>query len=176
MGSRRRYIWGLTPDVTRSTVPPVGELPGVDRYGLSALCCAADGSGLEPVTGESSVLACPRCGHRTDRPGDGVLGDGFDVVHRQWGLRGDPHAWSALRDLVGSTPTPATVEAVRAAFVDGLARVVGVDIDASDAPRVRREELDHGGMSGGQVDLDFWRVKGVPLLVDRAVARAPRRA
>lgn len=116
---------------------------------------------------------CPRCGHRTDALGTGVLDDGFDVIHRQWGLRGDPHAWRALRDLLGAVPTPAAPETVRAAYVEGLAQVVGVNIDSSADHQVVRRDLDHGGMSGGVVDLDWWRVKGVPLLVDRAIDRRP---
>lgn len=148
-------------------------LPVLDEHGAAALHCAADGSALAPAPGEPLVLVCTRCGRRTDEPGTGVLGDGFDVVHRQWGLRGDPHAWAALRDLVADTPTPATAEEVRAAYVAGLARVVGVDVDTSDQHQVIRGELDHGGMSGGVVDLDWWRSKGIPLLVDRALDRRP---
>lgn len=119
------------------------------------------------------MLACPSCGHRTDEPGRGVLGDGFDILHRQWGLRGDPHVWGAIRDLVGSTPTPPTREAVRAAFVDAVRQVVEVDLDRTDESRVHRQRLDHGGMSGGMVDLDWWRTKGLPLLVERAWERRP---
>ncbi len=102
-----------------------------------------------------------------------MLGDAFDIAHRQWGLRGDPHAWNAMRELVASTPTPPTADAVRAAFVDALNRVADVDIDHTDEPQVFRQHLDHGGMSGGSVNVEWWRTQGIPLLVDRAITRSP---
>ncbi len=135
--------------------------------------CAADGGRLEPLAGVPGVLQCPTCRHRTDEPGDGVLGDGFDVNLRQWGLRGDMHAWQAMRELVATTPTPTDREAVRAAYVDALRRVADVDVDDTDEQVVHRAHLDHGGMSGGSVDVGWWRTKGIPLLVERAVDRRP---
>ena len=102
-----------------------------------------------------------------------MLADGFDLVHRQWGLRADPHIWSAVRDLVGPTPTPATRDEVRAAFVDAVRQVADVDLEHTEDLHPYRRHLDRGGMSGGVVDVQWWRTKGVPLLVDRAWARRP---
>ena len=144
----------------------------VGEHGVGAYSCAVDGAALQAVPG-APALWCPRCDHRTDAPGAGVLGDGFDVVHRQWGLRGDPHLWAALRDRVAATPTPATEAAIREAFVDALGAVAGFDLDATTEAHVHRPELDHGGMSGGTVDVGWWRTKGIPLLVARALARRP---
>lgn len=149
------------------------EEDGIEVHRMVGYVCAADGAPLEPVGGGADVLRCPNCGHRTDRPGEGRLGDGFDVNHRQWGLRGDLQAWQAMRDLVGATPTPNDREAVRAAYVDALRRVADVDIDQTNERVVHRPHLDHGGMSGGSVDVEWWRSKGLPLLVERAVQRRP---
>jgi hypothetical protein len=151
----------------------VGGLAETDGYGMAAYVCASDQTPLEPVADAPGVLQCPTCAHRTDTAGDGVLADGFDVIHRQWGLRGDVHAWRAMRVLVGATPTPPDREAVRSAYVDALRRVADVDLDRTDEPVVHRSHLDHGGMSGGSVDLEWWRTKGLPLLVDRAFDRRP---
>ncbi len=151
----------------------MGNLTEADGYGLSAYLCSRDRARLVSIPDAPGVLRCPTCGHRTDARGEGVLEDGFDVLHRQWGLRGDPHAWSALRDLVGATPTPPERAAVRAAFVDGLRRVADVDLDTVEDAVVYRERLDHGGMSGGSLDMNWWRTKGIPLLVDRATGRRP---
>ena len=137
-----------------------------------AYSCADDSSALT-VVADGPVLQCPTCGHRTDEPGDGVLGDGFDIVHRQWGTRGDPHAWRALRELVAATPTPTSPESARRAFVDGLRQVADVDVDTTDEKYAYRRHLDHGGMSGGNVNVEWWRTKGIPLLVDRAIGRRP---
>lgn len=145
----------------------------IDQYGRPAYCCATDGSALEGPADEA-VLRCPTCEHRTDTPGDGVLADGFDIVHRQWGLRGDPHVWRAIRDQLADVPTPSDAEAVRQLFVASVAEVAQVDIDAETETSVYRRHLDHGGMSGGSVDIRWWRTKGIPLLVERALARRPR--
>jgi hypothetical protein len=151
----------------------VGALTEKDRFGLAAYACARDGTPLEAVADAPGVLRCPKCGHRSDAPGDGELGDGFDIVHRQWGLRGDPHAWAAMRDLVAATPTPPERDAIRAAYLDALRRVADVDLDGTEDATVHRDHLDHGGMSGGRLDLAWWRSKGIPLLVDRAADRRP---
>lgn len=146
---------------------------GTDGDQMVGDVCAADGAQLEPLDGSAGTWRCPNCGHRTDEPGEGLLGDGFDVNHRQWGLRGDLHAWQAMRDLVATTPTPNDRDAVRAAYVDALRQVADVDIDHTGERVVHRAQLDHGGMSGGSVDVEWWRTKGIPLLVERAVQRRP---
>lgn len=146
-------------------------MEATDEYGLHAFECSADGSPMEDVGG--GVLACRRCGHRTDEPGTGTLGDAFDVRHRQWGLRGDPHVWGALHEELSGEPTPADAAAVRQVFVDALRRVADVDPDGDVQGAVRREEFAHGGMSSGMVDVEWWRVKGLPLLVSRAADRRP---
>ncbi len=148
-------------------------LQRLDGYGFAAYHCAQDPCALDVVSEDGPVLQCPTCGHRTDEPGRGLLDDGFDIVHRQWGARGDPHAWRALRDLVGTTATPSNPAATRQAFVDGLRQVAGFDLDTAVEHYQYRRDLDHGGMSGGNVDIEWWRDKGVPLLVDRAISRRP---
>jgi hypothetical protein len=90
------------------------------------------------------------------------------AADRQWRLRGDPHVWNALRDRLAGTPTPDGADAVRAAYVAAFNELVGIDLDTEPEKQVFRKELDHGGMSGGSVDLGWWRAKGMPLLVERA--------
>lgn len=151
----------------------VASLATADEYGFAAYVCASDGKQLEPVPDGAGVLRCPLCGHRTDEPGSGVLGDAFDISHRQKGLRGDVHAWNEMLELVATAPTPPTADAVRAAFVDALRRVADVDIDHTHEQQVFRQHLNHGGMSGGGVHVEWWRTRGIPLLVDRATTRRP---
>jgi hypothetical protein len=54
----------------------------VDAYGMPAYSCGRDNTAMQPVPDATGVLACPRCGHRTDATGAGTLADGFDVIHR----------------------------------------------------------------------------------------------
>ena len=96
------------------------------------------------------------------------LGDAFDVLPGQWGVRGDPHVWQAMRERLAHTPTPDTAEAVRAALLDAFNSIVDVDLDTETERYVRRNEFDHGGMSGGMVDIEWWRTKGMPHLVEEA--------
>jgi hypothetical protein len=81
-----------------------------------------------------------------------------------------------MREMLATTPTPAERDAVRRAYVDALREVAGVDLDSETAEQVHRPDLDHGGMSGGQLSVTWWRETGLPLLVDRAVARRPAAA
>lgn len=140
----------------------------LDRYGYPAYCCADDGGTMQPLPEAPGVQACATCGYRTDARGRGTLADGFDVVHRQWGLRADPHVWRALRERLADVPTPAGEDDVRRAYAAAFGAITGLDLDAEPERRVYLEDLDHGGMSGGVVDLEWWRTKGLPLLVERA--------
>ena len=143
---------------------------------MAAYRCAFDQAELAAVEATPGVLQCPKCGYRTDTPGSGALADGFDVLHRQWGTRGDPHVWRAIRERIGATPTPDADDAVRHAYVDALREVTGVDVDASQEPSIYLETYNFGGMGGGHVSLEWWRTKGIPLLTERATARRPARS
>jgi hypothetical protein len=163
---------GGRPELIHSRI---SIMDAVDGSGMAAYYCGRDRTPMQAVPDAPGVLRCARCGHRTDLPGAGVLADGFDVVHRQWGLRGDPHVWEALRTAVGGDPTPADPAEVQAAFSAGLRRVAGIDVESGDGQAVQRGEFAHGGMSSGMVDVGWWRDRGVPLLVQRAVQRRPAR-
>lgn len=154
------------------------SLRALDDHGSHAYehatCAVGSGWGRAMVAGPDGSLVCRACGYREDSPGTGTLADGFDLVHRQWGLRGDPHVWAELRDRLRDVPTPGDLppDDVRSAVLDTFAEITGVDLDAAREARVYRAELDHGGMSGGVVDLGWWRDKGLPLIVERATGRA----
>jgi hypothetical protein len=95
----------------------------------------------------------------------------FEPGPHQFGVRGDLWVWQAMQERLTGRPLPdgddEVGEVLRAAFTD----VVGIDPDGpgeGDSPYVRRDELDHGGMSGGLISLPWWRDTGLPLLVSRA--------
>jgi hypothetical protein len=89
------------------------------------------------------------------------------------GLRADPHAWSEMYPLVASTPTTPSPDEARRICVAALRRVIGIDIDATTEPPICIERSNHGGMGGGHIDLSWWRAKGIPLVIDRAILRRP---
>jgi hypothetical protein len=94
--------------------------------------------------------------------------DLFDPEPEQWGLRGDPWVWRALRDHLGESYLPPSVGEVESMLYTAFNRVVAVDLATETAPSVYREEFAHGGMSSGQIHLETWRVVLLPLLLDRA--------
>jgi hypothetical protein len=96
------------------------------------------------------------------------VADLFDPEPEQWGLRGDPWVWRALRDHLGESYLPPSVGEVESMLYTAFNRVVAVDLASETAPSVYREEFAHGGMSSGQIHLETWRVVLLPLLLDRA--------
>lgn len=70
----------------------------------------------------------------------------FDPEPEQWGLRGDPHVWRGMRDLLAQTYQPATVaEGVRL-LEDAYRSVVGLDVhDKASEDRVFRPKFNSGG-------------------------------
>ena len=111
---------------------------------------------------------------RDDNVGVSTLADAFEEQPHQWGLRGDPHVWAAMRELLAEAPVPEGEDAVRAAYVAAFAAVTRLDLDTETEDMVFRKELDHGGMSGDMVDLRWWRATGIPFLVRRAAEMSDR--
>ena len=99
-----------------------------------------------------------------------VVADLFDPEPPQWGLRGDPWVWRALRDHLGDSYLPPSAAEVESMLYAAFNRLVAVDLATDVATEVYREEFAHGGLSSGHVSLDVWRSYLMPLLVDRAVA------
>lgn len=95
----------------------------------------------------------------------------FSPPDVQWGLRGDVHVWDLMRvDLSDARVPPSADEAIGLVH-ESFRRVVGVSLsDDQLPPHVFREELDHGGMSGGHVSIEAWRERLMPVLEQRARA------
>ncbi|WP_187703052.1 hypothetical protein [Nocardia yunnanensis] len=102
----------------------------------------------------------------------------FDALfHRtpvQWGLRGDPQLWDALRERFRGQPVPREFWDVRKAVEAGMAEILGIELGAvqsRDADHVQIPRFELGfGMTDGTVSLRWWRDTGIPLLIDRAGA------
>jgi hypothetical protein len=98
------------------------------------------------------------------------VADLFDPEPEQWGLRGDPWVWRALRDHLGEAYLPPSVGETEAMLYTAFNRLVAVDLATETASSVYRDAFAHGGMSSGQVHLETWRAVLMPLLIDRADA------
>jgi hypothetical protein len=93
----------------------------------------------------------------------------FAAPEVQWGLRGDPHVWELLRVDLSDVRIPASADTAIRLVHESFERILGVRLDDPDLPdHVFREELDHGGMSGGHVSIEAWRERLMPLLEERA--------
>lgn len=101
-----------------------------------------------------------------------MMADLFASEPEQWGLRGDPHAWQAIRHHLNDTPMPCNPANAERMLKEAFRTVVGVDLgDPRATESVFREEFAHGGMSSGLVHLPTWRDRLIPTLVNRVCVR-----
>ncbi|WP_326755108.1 hypothetical protein OH738_10735 [Streptomyces hirsutus] len=97
-----------------------------------------------------------------------TMADLFDPEPEQWGLRGDPYAWRALRDHLSGSEIPTSADEVLGLLRAAFSEVVGIDLVTERETQVYREQYAHGGMSSGYICLPTWRDQLMPLLVKRA--------
>lgn len=101
-----------------------------------------------------------------------VMSELFEREPEQWGLRGDPWVWAAMRTRLASTCVPPGTGAVQRLLLDTFAEVVGVDLSVDPLPDelqlVHRDEPTRRGESSGFVDALRWQRRLIPLLVSRA--------
>lgn len=91
----------------------------------------------------------------------------FEEEPEQWGLRGDPYVWAAIREHLAGRPLPDDDTTLEESLLTAFTAVVGVDLRTESADQVYRKEFAHGGMSSGHVSLRIWRDRLIPLLVSR---------
>jgi hypothetical protein len=96
------------------------------------------------------------------------VADLFDPEPEQWGLRGDPYVWRALRDHLSGTDIPTSVDEVVSLLQAAFTELVGLDLVGDPAEAMYLEQYAHGGMSSGGIHLDTWRQRLMPMLAERA--------
>ncbi len=100
------------------------------------------------------------------------LGDLFAPEPEQWGLRGDPWVWAAMRGRLDHREIPDTDEQVEQVLTDTFRELVNVELTqgslGKDEEQVYREQFSRGGMSSGLVHVVSWRDRLIPLLLSRA--------
>lgn len=89
--------------------------------------------------------------------------DLFKSKPTPWGLRGDPHLWEALGGWFEGTQWPDSAELFHQQLNAAFAELTGHSIH-SETP-IPVEAFRTGGMSSGMVSPDFWRERGIPILL-----------
>lgn len=94
--------------------------------------------------------------------------DGIWSPPWQWGQRGDPYLWGALREHFATTPWPTDVGQLDTLFAAAFEALTGQPLAAAAPIHVPR--FAHGGMTSGYVMPAWWRDKGLPYVRRRFLA------
>ncbi len=97
-----------------------------------------------------------------------TLADLFMPEPAQWGLRGDPHLWRAMRVYFAETPLPTQAAELAEKVEQAFWALSGQPL--ATAEKFYVEEFAHGGMSSGYIWPEFWREQALPLLQARLAA------
>lgn len=83
-----------------------------------------------------------------------------------WGLRGDPYLWDELEQVFANIPAPCS----KTSFIDYFEKFFQKLTNHSfntEAESIFVEKYARGGMSSGQISMEFWRKKALLLLLNR---------
>lgn len=95
------------------------------------------------------------------------IGRLFDPDPAQWGLRGDPYLWRALRANLANTPLTADRGRLEDLIRERAEAIIGTPLSTDDEV-IRVPEFDPGhGMSAGAVSPEWWNSTGIRILLDR---------
>jgi ADP-ribose pyrophosphatase YjhB (NUDIX family) len=83
----------------------------------------------------------------------------------QWGLRGDPYLWGEMQHHLKDVRPPDTSEQLVVLIESAFEELTGHPV--SWPAQIHLEKYNHGGMSTGMVDPEFWREILIPLLRSR---------
>lgn len=89
----------------------------------------------------------------------------FDPVPVQWGLRGDPNLWQAMRARLANVVCPESASELERLLKQTYEAITGHSFKQTQPFVI--ESFKHGGMSSGMVSPEFWRDTAIPLLCGR---------
>ena len=93
----------------------------------------------------------------------------FSPEPSQWGLRGDPYLWREMAEQFQGVPLPETSRELLFVLEEAFLKLTGHPVSYPEHFRLDRHA--HGGMSSGGIATEFWRERGIPLLLSRYVAQ-----
>lgn len=91
----------------------------------------------------------------------------FEREPVQWGLRGDPYFWQALKAHFQQVPLPYAPEALRQDVLEIFNKLTGAQMQAGQTYYLQAYASPQGGMSSGMISGDFWLETGIPELMHR---------
>jgi hypothetical protein len=97
----------------------------------------------------------------------------FDSPPAQWGLRGDPELWLAMRGLFAGTPMPLSPAELEVRVAQAFQALCSRPLSSDQCFRVPR--FERGGMSNGAISPQFWRDRALPMLKKRWELQAEAR-
>lgn len=89
----------------------------------------------------------------------------------QWGLRGDPYLWRAMREHFASIPMPSSVLEFEQKIASAFEKLTRHTLSSTENFSVK--EFAHGGMSSGWIAPEFWRTQALALLKKRYAQAFP---
>lgn len=90
----------------------------------------------------------------------------FDEEPSQWGLRGDPVLWEAMRKSFHAVALPKSITALVGLIEMRFEELTGQPLQGLSPLQVA--QFAQGGMSSGMIDRQgFWIQKALPLLIRR---------
>ncbi|WP_428380962.1 hypothetical protein [Nevskia ramosa] len=87
----------------------------------------------------------------------------------QMGLRGDWYLWGEMAERFQGMPLPKSSPELSAALEEMFEKLTGRPL--SHSGHLYLERHAHGGMSSGGISTEFWRERGLPLLLSRFTAQ-----
>lgn len=89
----------------------------------------------------------------------------FEEEPKYWGLRGDPYLWEEMRKEFSTVPITISLEEFEKEFQETFEKLTGSPL--ASGCDIFLSKYAHGGMSSGQICVEFWIEDALPLLVER---------
>lgn len=112
----------------------------------------------------------------------GAMGDLFLPEPEHWDATGNSchrHVWGSMLSRLAAERMPPTRKAVERVLADAFRAVVGVDLSPDPLPEAMRQvywlHVTGNEMSSGVVDVEEWKHRLIPLLLNRVEPTTPGR-
>lgn len=97
-----------------------------------------------------------------------TIGSLFKPEPQAWGLRGDPILWKDLARVFRAVPLPDSSHVLKSMLKAAFYSLTAHTINSSKSFIVER--YARNGMSSGHISPEFWREKGINILLSRYVS------